>query len=324
MNMDDLNLENKAVQESAPETNAAPAEESAPAEEQITMGDDGELNIPDSFFEGLGEEEKTPEDKPEPEAKPGAEESAEPAYYTPEEFAAAFASGSVDEAKLRPEVAEFYKAAVKQQPAPPVQPPQPPVQAGAPVMTPQQYATLREAAKRIAAQNFLGIKPEEFDDMEPTHAEAARFAMGQLQARAREIAVSRAAEEARAQRLTEEIRSLDAEYSRKDPEFFKSHEARLHDYIGRMPYREATEAIRAIQSGDAAGIRKLIAGVYADYKASAAKTGQKAAAPPPPPVMKAGGSAEEGERAGMVDVSKLGEMSPEEQAEWLVKNKFAV
>jgi hypothetical protein len=39
--------------------------------------------------------------------------------------------------------------------------------------------------------------------------------------------------------------------------------------------------------------------------------------------MKAGGT-EENHSAGMADVSGLGEMSLEEQAKWLVENKFAI
>ena len=316
MNMDDLNLEN-AAEPAAPET------EASPAEEQITLDESGELNIPDSFFEGFdkGEETKAAAPEAEPEAK------TEPAYYTPEEFAAAFAGGTIDEAKLRPEVAAFYKAAVGQMPeqsAPPVQAAAPVQSAPAPrAMTPQHYATLREAAKRVAAQSYLGIDPADFDEMDPTHADAARFAMGQIQARAQEIAMTRAAEAARAQRLTGEIQSLDAEYRQKDPEFFRNHAALMRDYLGRMPFRAAAEAIGAIQAGDAAGIRKFISGVYADYKAASANKGDRRAAVPPPPVMKAGGT-EEGQHAGMADVSGLGEMSPEEQAAWLVKNKFAV
>ena len=306
-------------------TGAQEPQSPEPEESSITIGEDGEVNVPDIFWEDLSSEPA----KPEPtETKPATpEETPAPTYYTPEEFAAAFASGNIDEAKLRPDLAEFYRAAVKQPPAPPIQQPPavPPVQAtGVPAMTPQQYAHLREAAKQVAAKNFLGIDPADFDDMDPSHLEAQRFAMGQIQARAQEIASARAAVATRAQQLRSEIQSLDAEYWQKDPEFFKNHEALMRDYLGRMPFRAAAEAIGAINAGDAAGIRKFLAGVYADYKAASANKSERKSAAPPPPVMNAGGAPGSSSENGLVDAGELAGMTPDEQAAWLIKNKFAV
>jgi hypothetical protein len=296
-------------------------------ENPITIGEDGEVVVPDSFWDDISEAPKAPEPaKPEP-----VQPEPAPAYYTPEEFAAAFASGAVDEAKLRPEVAEFYKAAVKQgaaqAPAPVPQAPAPTPATQAPAaMTPAQYAQLREAAKKVAARNYLGIDPAEFDEMDPSHAEAQRFAMGQIQARAREIASARADEAARANMLAAEIGSLDAEYRRKDPEFFAKHEALMLDYMERLPYKSGAEAMRAIQTGDVAGIKKFLDGVYQDYKKQSAPVTAPvapAAKTPPPAVMTASGSSE-GVSAGLADAEELADMSDEERAEWLIRHKFAI
>jgi hypothetical protein len=190
-------------------------------------------------------------------------------------------------------------------------------------MTPQQYANLRDAAKKVAAKSLLGIEPEDFDDMDPSHLEAQRFAMGQIQSRAREIAAERASQAAYAEQLAGEIRNLEAEYS-KDQEFFQNHEALMHDWLNRQPYKTANAAIQAVRVGDAAGIRKFMSSVYAEYKAGKAPRGQvpAKAQTPPPPVMKAASGDGAEHSAGMADVSNLGDMDPDEQAEWLIKNKF--
>jgi hypothetical protein len=320
------------VLEPSPQGNepAAPQEQ-AGQESPITIGEDGEINVSDSFWDepAAAAETKAPEGgEGAKAAEPVVPASTPPAaYYTPEEFGAAFAGGNIDETKIPPNLAEFYKAAMAALPAqtqaPVVQPQrvQAPAQAA---MTPQQYTQLREAAKKVAAQNMLGIDPADFDEMDPGHAEAQRFAMGQIQSRAREIASERQAEAWNAQRLANEIRTLDAEYRQKDPEFFAKHEVLMNNYLDRIPSREAAEAVRAIQIGDVAGIRKFMDGVYRDYKKAGTVTaGAVPAAKAPPPVMKAGGS-QEGRSAGFADAEDLAEMSDEERAEWLIQNKFAV
>jgi hypothetical protein len=265
--------------------------------------------------------------------KPHAAEGAAqtPAYYTPEEFAEAFADGTIDEAKLAPDVAAFYKAAMSrsQVPAQPVQQPfaapgpvsltpMPPQVNRAPVMSREQYAQLTEAAKNVACANYLGIKPEEFNEFDAEHAQARNFAMQEIRARASEIASQRAAEASRAQQLASEVSALDAEYRQKDPEFFAKHETVMQDYLGRMPFRAAAEAIRAIQAGDAAGIRKFIGAVYQDYK----KGGKPAATPakPAPPSLLSVGASANDKRGGFADASELSGMSAEDQADWLVKH----
>jgi hypothetical protein len=294
-------------------------------ENDITLGEDGELSIPDSFWDDMGLDAGT--EKPEPaHPEPAHPEPAHPepapapvAHYTPEEFGAAFAAGTIDEARLSPDIAKFYSAAMAK-----VQPPQAPQmpQQQPAAMTPQQYTMLRDAAKRVAAKNYLGINPDEFDEMDPSHLEAQRFAMGQIQTRAQEIATARAAEAARAQQLASEIGSLDAEYRQKDPEFFEKHESVMRHYIQRMPYSAAVEAIWAIQTGDIANIKKFLNDVYQDYK-----KGRPAPVRPapvtPPAVMKAGGGPAENKNTGVVDAEELTGMSPDEQADWLLKNGFA-
>jgi hypothetical protein len=319
------------VQEPAPQGNepAAPQEQ-AGQESPITIGEDGEISVSDSFWDepAAAAEPKAPEGG---EGAKAAQASVAPAYYTPEEFGAAFAGGTIDETKIRPDLAEFYKAAMAAQPSQPAQAPRPQsvqvprVQAPArAAMTPQQYTQWRDAAKTLAAQNMLGIDPADFDEMDPGHIEAQRFAMGQIQSRAQAIASERQAEAMNAQRLSNEIRTLDAEYQKKDPEFYAKHEALMNNYLDRIPSREAAEAVRAIQIGDVAGIRKFMDGVYRDYVgARTARPASQPVAKTPPPVMKAGGS-QEGGSAGFADAEALAEMSDEERAEWLITNKFAV
>jgi hypothetical protein len=193
-------------------------------------------------------------------------------------------------------------------------------------MSKEQYARLTEAAKNVACANYLGISPKEFDEYNAEHTQARNFAMQEIRARAIELASARQAEAARAQALASEIGTLDAEYRAKDPEFFAKHESLMRDYLERMPHRAATEAIRAIQAGDAAGIRQFVSAVYGDYKNK--KGGNppapaQRAKPAPPPVMKASGAGEASSGSGFADAGALADMTPDEQAEWLIANKFA-
>ena len=92
---------------------------------QITLSEDGTLNIPDGFWDVAdrpkqeGGEEQSPAAKDEgSEAKPGASPSApgakdaEPGLecYTPEELAEAFVNGEVDPRRLTGELVEAYNA----------------------------------------------------------------------------------------------------------------------------------------------------------------------------------------------------------------------
>jgi hypothetical protein len=327
-----------------------PAAPAAPAGgDEITLGEDGEFNIPDSFWEDMGvytgsaaedagaKPEISDEPAPEP-AAPAPAPATAPERYTPDEFAAAFADGAIDESRLSPDVAAFYKATMARvqppQPQPQLQPqPQIPQMAQLPALNPQQYAQLREAAKKVAAQNMLGIKPEEFDEMEPTHAEAQRFAMSQIQARAQAIAAGRQAEAMRAQQLMAEFRTLDAEYSQKDPEFFAKRDTVIQDYLDHMPYRDATAALAALRSGNVTGIRKFIGDVYGEYakgKAAAPVTPVSSPAAPakapvqaPPPVMRAGGTLDADADAGSAETPlPEGEISEDDLAKWFLKNNY--
>jgi hypothetical protein len=330
MDQEEMLLQEPAVTDIAdagaePQEPAQGQEESLP-EGAVTLGTDGEITLPDSFFDGMGiPEEKTEEAQ-------GTQEPAAPSYYTPEEFAEAFAGGTIDEAKLTPDVAAFYKAAMsRSQPSPEPAQAQPQIQPQiapqpqrAPVMSKEQYAQLTEAAKNVACANFLGIRPEDFDEFNAEHTQARNFAMQEIRARASEIASQQAAAAARAQALAAEIGALDAEYQRKDPEFFAKHETLMQDYLGRMPFRAAAEAIRAIQSGDVAGIRKFLDGVYSDYKGKGAGGAQQPVKAPqakqaPPAVMRAAPGGGE-ERRGYADAAELAGMSADDQANWFLKN----
>ena len=144
---------------------------------QITLAEDGTLNIPEGFWdevdrlkqenEGESPAAKNEGTEAKPSISPSAPEAkeAEPGLerYTPEELAEAFVNGEVDPRRLTGELVEAYNAidaavrrrAEAQRIEAEMRPQQqPPAQ--------QQSATwaqLAEAAKVLAAQHYLGIRP---------------------------------------------------------------------------------------------------------------------------------------------------------------------
>ncbi|MDR1979548.1 MAG: hypothetical protein LBQ42_12510 [Synergistaceae bacterium] len=344
----------------APDTTAAV--ETAPVEtttetpetEEIALTEDGGLEVADSFWES--EDKARPEEAAQPQPQAGR--------YTPEELAEAFINGTIDQAKLTPEVAEYYKAidAAAQrrneaarlqremlQRAQQAQPPQaqlpqaqaPQAQAQPPISK-EAWAQLMEMGKVLAAKNYLGIKPEEFDEFDPKHMAAQNSAVVELRERAQQLHQAQQAQQARqaqeaqiarqaqvqAQVRQAEIVNAVAEIKQKTPEFDEIDQKFFPQWKERLPFKEYQAVDAIFRQGSAAQVRDLMNKIIADYKATKAPTDKTAAtsktATPktatPPPVMTAGNAG--GETQGVTDVSKLGEMSSDEQVDWLIKNKF--
>ena len=302
--------EGQKAPETAPEAGVSEHRED-PA---ITLDESGDLNIPDSFWD-----ETAPG---EPARGEETGEDGRPAHYTPEEFAEAYRSGRIDESRIDPAIADYYRAAaaverqrrdaealrkqaMERTPPPPEQPG-------------LSWDQVMEAGKLLAAR-YLGIKPDEFDEFDERHKAARLTAVNEIRERARGIAVrERQAEEARAARIAG-ISNIYAEYRQRVPELDEIGEKFFPEWRQNLTVRESEIVRTVMERGGEGQIRALFDKVIADYRAANAP--KRKTAPPPPDVMRASGG-EETERAGMADVSKLGGMSPEEQAEWLIKNKF--
>ena len=310
---------------------------------QITLSEDGTLNIPDGFWDVAdrpkqeGGEEQSPAAKDEgAEAKPGASPSApgakdaEPGLecYTPEELAEAFVNGEVDPRRLTGELVEAYNAidaAVRRRAEaqrieatmrPQSQPQQPPAQ-----QQPATWAQLAEVAKVLAAQHYLGIRPEEFDEFNPQHVAARYTAMQDIRDRANAMA----AQQQRAMQVQSQVAALWAEYRQKVPDIDEIGEKFFAVWRQRLTVLEDQRVNEILGSGDMGKLRGLIDRVVADYRGKTApKPAQSAQTrETPPPVMGTAGGSPEGDR-GVVDAAALGDMTIEEQAKWLVENMFAV
>ena len=309
---------------------------------QITLSEDGTLNIPDGFWDVAdrpkqeGGEEQSPAAKDEgAEAKPGASPSAPgakdaepgPECYTPEELAEAFVNGEVDPRRLTGELVEAYNAidaAVRRRAEAqrieaamrPPQPQQPSVQ-----QQPATWAQLAEVAKVLAAQHYLGIRPEEFDEFNPQHVAARYTAMQDIRDRANAMAL----QQQRAMQVQSQVAALWAEYRQKVPDIDEIGEKFFPVWRQKLTVLEDQRVNEILASGDMGKLRGLIDRVLADYRgqtAPAAKTPAQTREAPPPVMGTAGGSSE-GDR-GVVDAATLGDMTIEEQAKWLVENRFAV
>lgn len=310
---------------------------------QITLSEDGTLNIPDGFWDVAdrpkqeGGEEQSPAAKDEgAEAKPGASPSApgakdaepRPECYTPEELAEAFVNGEVDPRRLTGELVEAYNAidaAVRRRAEaqrieatmrPQSQPQQPLAQ-----QQPATWAQLAEVAKVLAAQHYLGIRPEDFDEFNPQHVAARYTAMQDIRDRANAMA----AQQQRAMQVQSQVAALWAEYRQKVPDIDEIGEKFFPVWRQKLTVLEDQRVNEILGSGDMGKLRGLIDRVVADYRGKAApKPAQSAQTrEAPPPVMGTAGGSPEGDR-GIVDASTLGDMTIEEQAKWLVEHKFAV
>ena len=279
---------------------------------EITLGEDGELNVPDSFWD------ETPAQEPEKK-----EEEPKPAWYTPEEFAAAYESGQIDEGRLDPAILDYYRLALgveqRRRDAAELQ-----RQAAAKAPQPQQrqqpaWEQVWEAGKIRAAQ-YLGISPGEFDEFDERHKAARIMAVNEIrehsQAAAQREIQARQAWEGRVAVMS----NVYAEYRQKVPEMSEIGGRFFDEWLMNLPVRHHQAVSRILGQGSEQQVRQLLDKVVADYRAIKNPPKAQKETPPPPGVMSARGT--EGEDQGMVDVSKLEGMSLEEQADFLLKYKF--
>lgn len=319
----------------------ATAAESGPSSvggKEIFLDEKGELHVPDSFWDDVNEEmsgEKLPIPGEEPE--PAAPASVA-AVYTPEELAEAFYSGKIDVTKLTPELMPYYQAMdaaarrqagaaqvmqqMQAQQVPQVQPEQMQhVQQVQPQATQQEKVQqLMQVGKAVAAQYMLGIRPEEFDEFNATHNAALSVAIGEITRQAQAMQV----QQIEAQRLQMEFANMYASYKQKEPELDFIAERYFPAWREGLTVKENAAVDEAIYSRDMNKIKGLMDRVVADYKkakggAVSANRAQQSR-PQPPQVVGAGNVGDP--PAGHLDFSALGEMSPDQQAAWLIKNKF--
>lgn len=313
----------------------------------IGIGEDGSLVFSDDFFDGLGDAPKEAPAEPAAPAETKTEPTAaEPAFYTPQEMAEAFATGAVDAARLRPEVKDYYEAIMsKMPPETPTQPQQfQPVQQLPVQQQPQQpaalpqvdYAVLAEAAKKVACKSLLKISEDDFDEFDPNHARAQNMAMMDIRDRAMEMSRQQAAQEnARAQMtMAAQARMADlnlmyAEAKQQNSDFDAAN-AYYSKWREGLTVKESREVDQIIQRGNKAQVSQLLGRLLADYREAhgVATPGQqttnqaKKPAPTPPKVEGVAGS-QSNDNPGVVDVSVLANMSQDEQVNFLLKNKFA-
>ena len=294
------------------QTEVAPA----PAPEEtnnITLDDSGELTIPADFWGDLGNTETKTEQEPEPVPEPEPEKPDEPQYYTPQEVAEAFAAGAVDPEKLRPELKEYYEAidasTRRNAEAQRIQQQFATQQTALPTPTFEQVA---EAAKVLAAQNYLGISPEEFDEFDPKHAAARNMAMSEIRDRVLQIQQN----QVRQQQTTANVASFCAEYRQTVPEFDEVGEKYFPQWREKLTVREYQAVDAILASGDVGKLKGLFDRIVSDYKTE--KGAKKAPVTPPPPVMSTSGAAQ-GDAGKVVDLSRFRDMSPDEQAKFLIQ-----
>lgn len=304
-------------------TDAVAVEDDA-AEEvsgQITMDESGELNIPNSFWDDDDVAETDPEAP----------------YYTPEEVAKAFENGDVEPERLRPEVRDYYSAIdasarrradaqrIQQEMRAemPQQAPQPAPAVSPTISTKEQWAQLADAAKALAAWNYLGISPDDFDEYDPNHTAARNMAMQEIRERAQvmyreqEAAVQR---QAQTQRKAAEVANLYAEYRQKEPEMDRIGDELFPAWREGLTVREYKAVDEVLASGDVGKIKGLFDRLIADYKKGKGAPRASRAVQAPPSVEGAvSAGAEDG---GVVDIKDFGSMTPDEQAAFLIENKF--
>lgn len=297
------------------QTEVAPAPAPEPEEtNNITLDDSGELTIPADFWGDLGNTETKTEQEPEPvqeEAKP--EEPQEPQYYTPQEVAEAFAAGAVDPEKLRPELKDYYEAidasTRRSAEAQRIQEQFATQQKALPTPT---FEQVTEAATILAAQNYLGISPEEFDEFDPKHAAARNMAISEIRDRVMQIQQN----QVRQQQTTANVASFCAEYRQTVPEFDEVGEKYFPQWREKLTVREYQAVDAILASGDVGKLKGLFDRIVSDYKAE--KGAKKAPVTPPPAVMSTSGAAQ-GDAGKVVDISNFGDMSPDDQAKFLIQ-----
>ena len=318
---------------------SAPVETEKPKEGQITLGEDGALNIPDGFWDEVDrmkredngpapketEARKNPE-VPEEKAAP-VPSSGVPERYTPDELADAFVKGTVDPRKLSSEMVEAYNAIDaamrRQSEARRIEAEMRPQGSQGPGQQPGAgaWAQLAEAAKELAARHYLGINPEDFDEFNTQHVAARYTAMQDIRDRANAMAT----QQQRAVQLQSQVAELWAGYRQTTPDIDEIGEKFFPVWRQKLTVVENQRVNEIFASSDMEKLKGLIDRVVSDYRGSKTtpkpvqSTGVQEA---PPHVMGTAGGAASDDR-GVVDAAEFGNMTTEEQAKWLVSNKFA-
>ena len=301
---------------------AAEAAETAESAD-LVLDESGELNVPDSFWG----DEFAPKDDAEPAEPTGAAEPAPegpPAVqqYTAEEIGQAFIEGRIDESRLPQELIPYYQAIAAQQQrayeAEMVQRQIQAVQYAQQQQVPQAtWDDFTNAANQLAARKFLGIKPDQFDEFNPQHMAAQQMAMLEI----REYAMAAQQQQMEDQRFQDAFTQLYVDYKQKEPDM----DVIAHQYFNTwkqgLTVRENAAVDAAMQSRDLGQMKGVLDKLISDYRKSrGGQSRQKQAVAAPPAVVGAGNA---GEAVSLPpDFSKLGDMTPDEQAAWLIANKY--
>jgi hypothetical protein len=332
-------------------------EQAQPEQGQIMLDENGELNIPDDFWDEGDLKSKKPaaaaESEPKPEPKPDktTDSGAATGFYSNSEIADALASGqladaiiggqidreripealrglydAMDTAVRRSTEAKRIEAEIARRDAETAA--RQAQQAQQTQAQPPSWEQLVHAAKVVAARNYLGISEQEFDEFNPKHIAAQQAALQDI----RERATALARQENYVRQVKANFANLWAEQKTKVPDLDEIGERYFPQWRENLSVREARNVDAIISSDDMGKIRSLIERVVGDYRKSKnparppAGTAANAinATKTPPAVMSAAGGQPDEAGPGFVRVDNLGNMSIEEQAAWMVRNKFAV
>jgi len=281
--------------------------------------------------EAAQEKPGTPEDVPE---ETGTEEPEGQPQYTPEEIRE-IGLDKLDPKRLPPELLPYYKslqgdytrktqqladerrileaAKAKGQAEPAEEAPgerQPET-----LQQAEGFKVIVEAAKKLACTQFLGIEPEDFDEFNIEHSTALQTAMRRL-----EIEASRKADQEQLiARQVSDFSTMCAQYRETVPEFDDIANRYFPQWMESKPYRKYNEIIGVFKKGSIPEIKKVIDEVISEWR------NEKGGKPRDtiPAVESARGTSLVGSpRQGSGTARSLGEMTSDEQAEWLVKNRL--
>lgn len=284
----------------------------------------------DEPSEAASEKPATQEDVPE---ETGTEQADDQPRYTPEEIRE-IGLDKLDPKRLPPELLPYYKslqgdytrktqqladerrileAAKKREE--PVSPET--KETGEPLDETSEaspFKVIVQAAKNLACAQYLGIPAEEFDEFNMEHATALQTAMRRL-----EVEASRKAETE--QRIAQQVRdfgTLCASYRETVPEFDDIANVYFAQWMEGKPYKDYNRIIGIFKNGSIPEIKTVIDEVISDWRN--AKGGKPRNIPA---VESARGTSLVGSPGkGGSNARSLGEMTADEQAEWLVKNRL--
>jgi hypothetical protein len=143
--------------------------------------------------------------------------------------------------------------------------------------------------------------------------------MQQQQAQQQRAAVQA---QVQAQQWAAQVNGLYGEYRAKVPEIDEIGEKFFPQWRQNLTKKEY-DAVEAIfNSKDIGQTRRLFDRVIADYRKGKEKKEKPAGGSSPPPVVNAAGTGGDSEQRGMANLKDFGDMSPDDQAAWLIANKF--